>query len=83
MTTPRSSLAAMAGAMRDPDPEQGWEATKAALDQGIVLISLETVETLAGWLARERVEMMARQVIGDVEGMRGSKAIERETRFCG
>ncbi len=67
MTAFRSSLAPLAGDMRDPDPEKGWEASRAALEAGMVLINLETVEMLAGWLYRERLGRFVEQFMDEVE----------------
>jgi hypothetical protein len=63
----RSTLAPYAAAMREPDPDRGLAASREALSQGLVLISLETVEAKGGWLFRERVERLMRGFLDELE----------------
>lgn len=67
MTGPRSSLARHAATMRDPDPAAGLAASREAFAAGMVLISLETVEALAGWLHRERLERFVSGFLDEVD----------------
>ena len=67
MTAIPSSLARHAATMREPDPDRGWAASRAALESGMVLISLETVETKAGWLYRERLQRFVEGFIAEVD----------------
>lgn len=63
----RSTLAPYVASMRDPDPDRGLAASRQALDQGVVLISLATVEAKGGWLFRERVERLMRGFLDELE----------------
>lgn len=63
----RSTLAPYAAQMRDPDPDRGVAASREALANGVVLISLETVEAKGGWLFRERVERLMRGFLDELE----------------
>lgn len=65
MTAPRSFLAPYADSMREPQPDQGWQAAHDAWHtHGIVLLNLAEVEKRRGWVAAKQARNLAEQCFG-------------------